>query len=109
MFQPEDDSNKNPFDKSDSVKNLDNIDANLSAENVAVRKKQLESIFIKLIAFGLALGTVLGVGAYYLLHKLGLTKKPYQIEQEKIEQERQPKAPVQKIKTFPRIPEPFEG
>ncbi len=109
MFQPEDDSNKDPFSKSDSVKNLDNIDANISAENIAIRKKQLESILIKLIAVGLTLGTVLGIGAYYLLHKLGLTKKPYQIEQEKIEQEKQPETPVQKIKTFPRIPEPFEG
>lgn len=109
MFQPEDNSNKDPFSQRDSVENLDNIDANISAENIAVRKKQLESILIKLIAFGLALGTVLGIGAYYLLHKLGLTKKPYQIEQEKIEKERQPETPVQKIKAFPHIPEPFEG
>jgi len=109
MFQPENNSPKDPFQQRDSAKNLDNIDANLSNENVAARKKQIESIFIKLIVIGLAFGTVLGVGAYYLLHKFGLTKKPYQIEQEKIEQEKQPQTPVQKIKTSPYIPNPFEG
>ena len=83
MYQPEDN-----FDQDlskNSNKNTDDIDANLSPKNVAVRKKQLEKIFIKLIAFGLALGAVLGVGTYFLLNKLGLTKKPYQIEQEKQE------------------------
>ncbi|NJL52823.1 MAG: hypothetical protein HC930_12505 [Hydrococcus sp. SU_1_0] len=86
MFQSDDDFNQdqgqnarnNPSDPS-----LVSIDANLSTESVAVRKKQLESIFFKLIIFGLAFGTVLGIGAYYLLHKFGLTKKPYQLEQEK--------------------------
>lgn len=109
MFQPENDSNQDPLAKNDSAKNLDNIDANISTENIAVRKKQLESIFIKLIAFGLAFGTVLGLGAYYLLHKFGLTKKPYQIEQEKIEQEKQQQAPIKKIEAFPHIPNFFEG
>ncbi|MGB5634305.1 MAG: hypothetical protein WBM86_16205 [Waterburya sp.] len=109
MFQPEDDSNQDPWQKSESNKNLENIDSHISPESLAVRKKQLESIFIKLIAMGLALGAVLGGGAYYLLHKLGLTKKPYQLEQEKIEPEKQPQTPVPEIKTFPRIPEPFEG
>lgn len=104
MFQPENDSHQDPLTKNNLAKNLDNIDANLSTDNIAIRKKQLESIFIKLIAIGLAFGTVLGLGAYYLLHKFGLTKKPYQIEQEKIEQEKQPQIPVQKSEAFPRIP-----
>jgi hypothetical protein len=105
MFQSEDDLNQDQSqgtqnDTSDP--NLEKIDANLSTESVAVRKKQLESIFVKLIVFGLALGTVLGVGAYYLLHKFGLTKKPYQLEQEKIEREEQnPATSTQKINDFP--------
>jgi hypothetical protein len=106
MFQSEDDFNQdqaqnarnNPADP-----NLASIDADLSSESVAVRKKQLESIFFKLIIFGLAFGTVLGIGAYYLLHKFGLTKKPYQLEQEKIEREQKanPVSPVKKIHDFP--------
>ena len=91
MFQPEDDLNRdlNQNRSSESDENLDRIDSNLSAESVAFRKKQLESIFKKLIIFGLALGTVLGVTAYYLLHKFGMTKKPYELEQERIERERE--------------------
>jgi hypothetical protein len=108
MFQPEDDfpQNQSQNDRnnaSESDLDLDNIDANLSIESVAVRKKQLEGIFLKLIILGLALGTILGISAYYLLHKFGLTKKPYQLEQEKIERERKasPDTPVNKIIDFP--------
>lgn len=104
MFQPENEFNQDKGQNSqghDSKSNLDNIDANISAESVAVRKKQLENILIKLIVFGLALGTVLGLGAYYLLHKFGLTKKPYQLEQERIEQEREQSTPIKKINDFP--------
>ena len=92
MFNPGNDPNQdlaqNPTgDRSNP--NPDNVDANVSPESVAVRKKQLEGIFSKLIIFGLTLGTVLGLTAYYLLNRFGLTKKPYQLEQERIEQERQ--------------------
>lgn len=93
MFQPD----KNNLNQDNSNQDLDSIDANISAESVSVRKKQLESIFTKLIIFGLTLGTVLGLGAYYLLHRFGLTKKPYQLEQERIEREKQPSTPVEKI------------
>ncbi|PSB07099.1 hypothetical protein C7B62_20920 [Pleurocapsa sp. CCALA 161] len=106
MFQPQDDFNQDQSQNAQnnsSDPNLDNIDANISAESVAVRKKQLESIFIKLIVFGLAVGAVLGIGAYYLLHKFGMTKKPDQLEQEKIieQREQNPANPVQKIHDFP--------
>ncbi|WP_019507178.1 hypothetical protein [Pleurocapsa sp. PCC 7319] len=87
-------------DKNLDNKNLDNIDANLSAKNIATRKKQIESIFIKLIALGLAIGAILGIGTYYLLNKLGLTKKPYQIEQEK----QQPEKSLKEILVVPQIP-----
>ncbi|MEL7008611.1 MAG: hypothetical protein AAFY50_03330 [Cyanobacteria bacterium J06648_1] len=93
MFQPD----KNNLNQDNLNQDLDSIDANISAESVSVRKKQLESIFTKLIIFGLTLGTVLGLGAYYLLHRFGLTKKPYQLEQERIEREKQPSTPVEKI------------
>ena len=73
----------------ESEKNSDNIDADISPENLATRKKQLKSILVKLIIFGLACGTVLGIGTYYLLNKLGLNKRPYELEQERIEREKQ--------------------
>lgn len=108
MFQSEDDFPQDPAQNapnkaSDSDLNLDNIDAGLSIESVTVRKKQLEGIFLKLIILGLTLGTILGISAYYLLHKFGLTKKPYQLEQEKIEREQKvnPDTPVNQIIDFP--------
>lgn len=108
MFQPEDDINRDRLSDLAKEKNLDSIDANLSTKNVARRKQQLESIFIKLIAFGLACGAVLGIGTYYLLTKLGLNKKPYQLEQERIEKEKQQvpqqQAMFQEIARFPPIP-----
>ena len=91
MFQPEDnlsgDLNPDLNSEKNSEKNLDNVDANVSPKNVAQRKQQLQKMFTKLIIFGLAFGAVLGVGAYFLINKLGLNKKPYQIERERIEQQ----------------------
>jgi hypothetical protein len=108
MFQSEDDfpqdpSQNAPNSASEPNLNLDSIDANLSIESVTVRKKQLESVFLKLIILGLTLGTILGISAYYLLHKFGLTKKPYQLEQEKIEREREanPDTSINQIVDFP--------
>lgn len=113
MFESGDNVNRDSMVDLKSEKNLDNIDANLSTKNVAIRKKQLEKIFVKLIVFGLAFGTVLGIGTYYLLSKLGLGKKPYQLEQEKIEQEKikqkqEEQAFLPTIDTFPCIPESSE-
>jgi hypothetical protein len=104
MFEPEDNLNRDRTPNLDLEKNLDNIDVNLSAKNIAIRKKQLEKIFVRLIVFGLAFGTVLGIGTYFLLTKLGLNKKPYQLEQERIEREKQ-QAFFPKITTFPAIPQ----
>ena len=105
MFHPENDPNKD-LTQNPSEHNTDNINdtnTNVSAESVAVRKKQLEGIFTKLIIFGLTLGTVLGLTAYYLLNRFGLTKKPYQLEQERIEREseQEPSTGVEKINDFP--------
>ena len=100
MYESDDNFNLDHSQDPNSDKNLDNIDANLSAKNIATRKKQIESVFIKLIALGLAIGAILGIGTYYLLNKLGLTKKPYQIEQEK----QQPEKPFKEILLVPQIP-----
>ena len=112
MFEPgdnlnrdfEDSSKHRPAD-SDLEQNFDKIDVNLSAKNVAIRKKQLEQLFIRLITFGLAFGTALGIITYYLMDRFGLNKKPYQIEQEKIEQEKQQQAFFPEITVFPTINE----
>ena len=109
MFHPENDPNQDLAQnraRDNSDPNLDNVDTNVSAESVAVRKKQLEGIFSKLIIFGLTLGTILGLSAYYLLKRFGMTKKPYQLEQERIEREREqnPSTDVEKINDW-SIPE----
>ncbi|MEL6927561.1 MAG: hypothetical protein AAFO95_02865 [Cyanobacteria bacterium J06600_6] len=103
MFNSEDDINQDLTrnrSSNNSDSNLDQIDANVSTESIALRKKQLESIFTKLIIFGLTLGTILGLTAYYLLHRFGMTKKPYQLEQERIEREQEAKPNVDKINNF---------
>ena len=100
MFQPEDNLSGDLNPDLDSEKNLDNVDANVSPKNVAQRKQQLQKMFTKLIIFGLAFGAVLGVGAYFLINKLGLNKKPYQIEQERIEQQQ---TFLNETSSFPRI------
>lgn len=108
MFSPEDNTSRDRNQDLESEKNLDSIDANLSPKNVAFRKQQLEGIFKKLIIFGLAAGAVLGVGAYFVINKLGLNKKPYEIEQEKREQQQkelEQQTFFQPIDNFPRIPE----
>jgi energy-converting hydrogenase Eha subunit F len=105
MYQPEDNFDIARAQNSTSEPNLNQINANLSPENVAVRKKQLEKIFLKLIAIGLAIGAILGIGTYYLLNKLGLNKKPYQIEQKKQQQQQ---APFEQISVFPELPESWK-
>lgn len=107
MFQPNDKINPDPSQnldlELDTEKNLDKIDRNVSSKDIAERKKQIGKVFIKLIAFGLIFGAILSVGAYYLLNKFGLTKKPYEIERERIEQqERSPS--LEEIRAVPSFP-----
>lgn len=56
---------------------------NISAESVLVRKRQLRRIILILTGIGISLGLVLSVGVIILLNKLGLTKKPYELKQQK--------------------------
>ena len=103
------DLNSDRFNNLESEKDLENIDTNISPENLAIRKKQLEKILVRLIAFGLACGTILGIGTYYILSRLGLNKRPYELEQERIEREKQEQKKqeqisFQTISTFPNIP-----
>ena len=109
MFESGENRNSDLNSNLESEKNLDNIDADVSPENLAARKKQLEKVLVKLIAVGLACGTVLGIGTYYLLGKLGLNKRPYELEQERIEREKQEqnkqeRVSFQQISTSPHIP-----
>lgn len=104
MFHSDDKSNIDPQNIGSDPK-LDQDDANVSSENVAARKKNIESIFFKLIAVGLAVGVVLSVGAYFLLNKLGLTKSPEQMEQERIERQ----IDLDGAFNFPRSTESFKG
>ena len=106
MFQPNDKIDPTPSENTDveldTENNLENIDHNVSPRKVAAHKNQIEKVFIKLIAFGLIFGAILSVGAYFLLNKLGLTKKPYEIERERIEQQSLPSS--EEIRAVPRIP-----
>ncbi|MBE9046106.1 hypothetical protein IQ255_17120 [Pleurocapsales cyanobacterium LEGE 10410] len=108
MFPPDDNPNVDPSPNIDSQKDLDNIDANVSARNVAARKNNIERVFVKLIAIGLVVGAILGVGAYYLMNKFGLNKKPYQLEQERIERE-QEQIPAEDTKVFFPSSKTFKG
>ncbi|MEL6437995.1 MAG: hypothetical protein AAFQ80_01890 [Cyanobacteria bacterium J06621_8] len=113
MFQSDEEHNLNSASHNDlnngrsrpvTEQDLAKIDANLSAENIAVRKQQIARVFIKLIAIGLACGAVLGSGTYYLMHKFGLTTKPNQLKQERIEPQRQQlDQPLEQIKSTPDI------
>ena len=94
MFQPDDKIDPVPSQDSNAKANnnadLNNVDSNVSPKKVAAHKNQIEKVFIKLIVFGLITGAILSVGAYYLLNKFGLTKKPYEREPERIERQQSP-------------------
>ena len=107
MFQPNDKIDPTPSENTNvdlnaDNNNLENIDHNVSPRKVAAHKNQIEKVFVKLIVFGLIFGAILSVGAYFILNKLGLTKKPYEIEREKIEQQSLPSS--EEIRAVPRIP-----
>ena len=91
MYNSEDDFDKlldklkNFQSEENSEDNQDSLspeESSLDPEAIKIRKNQLERLFIKLIAIGLSMGLVLGIGVYIALEKLGLSKKPYEIKRE---------------------------
>lgn len=64
---------------------------NLSVQNVVSRQNQLQSLFSKLIIFGLGLGVIVAIAVVIGLKKFGLADKPNQREaypqQEQIQDE----------------------
>ena len=76
-------------------------DSSLDPESVRIRRNQIERVFIKLIAIGLSLGLIFGIGVYIAFEKLGLSKKPYEIEQERQQQQ----SPAEQINyQIPHLP-----
>ena len=54
----------------------------ISTERIIARKKQLKRLVLILMGIGLSVGLVLSMGMVILLNKLGLTKKPYELQQQ---------------------------
>ena len=55
----------------------------ISTESLLARKKQLKRLVMMLMGIGLIMGLLLSVGVVILLNKLGLTKKPSDLQQQK--------------------------
>ena len=101
-IDPTPEQNTNVDLDAENKNNLENIDRDVSPRKVTAHKNQIEKVFVKLIIFGLVFGAILSVGAYFLLNKLGLTKKPYEIERQRIEQQSSPSS--EEIRTVPQTP-----
>lgn len=77
------DESTNGFKLPQAETNNQDDGENISVESVLVRKRQLRRIVLILTGIGISLGLVLSVGVIILLNKLGLTKKPYELKQQK--------------------------
>ena len=55
---------------------------NLSVKNIVVRQEQLKKLFTWLVGLGLGMGTIVAIGIIIAIQKLGLAKKPYEVELE---------------------------
>lgn len=100
MFQPPDDfdSISHPFgNRGNKERKLDDLSPeeleNINPEELAYRKKELSKILLWLAVFGLGLGVIVTIIVVIALNKLGLTKRPHELEpkpvkqrQEKVEQ-----------------------
>ncbi len=78
------------FDESNNGFKLPQVETNtnrdnegISTESLLARKKQLQRLVLILMGIGLGVGLVLSIGVIILLNKLGLTKKPYELQQQK--------------------------
>ena len=87
MFQPpeEFDSNLNPFaNRTNKAKKSNNLSPedleNVSPEDLAYRKQELSKILLWLIGLGLGLGLIVVIIIAIAMNKLGLTKRPNELE-----------------------------
>lgn len=55
---------------------------NLSVKSVLARQEQLKRLFAWLIGIGVGLGILVAIAIIIAIQKLGLAKKPYEIEAE---------------------------
>ena len=91
MFQPPDDfdSISNPFsNRGNKERKLDDFSPeeleNINPEELAYRKKELSKILLWLIGFGLGLGIIVAIIIAIAMTKLGLTKRPHELEQKPV-------------------------
>lgn len=80
------DESNNGFKLPQSTIRSNENDENIPLENIRARKKQLGKLLLILMGIGLSLGLLLSAGLIILLNKLGLNKKPFQLEQKKQQQ-----------------------
>ena len=80
-------------DKTTEIDNLlDRAQAeNLSVKNVVARQEQLKRLFAWLIGIGLGIGVITAIALTIAITKLGLAKKPYEIENQPVLEEVQEK------------------
>ena len=53
---------------------------NLSLENIASRQKQLKRLILWLVGIGLGLGVVVAIAVLIAIQKLGLARRPYELD-----------------------------
>ena len=60
---------------------------NLSIENIASRQKQLKRIILWLVGIGLGLGVVVAIAVLIAIQKLGLAKRPHELEKPPVQEQ----------------------
>ncbi len=76
------DESSNGFKLPQPETNIHEDNENISAESLLARKKQLKRFLIILMSIGVSLGLLLSVVVIIVLNKLGLNKKPYELNQQ---------------------------
>lgn len=81
-FDFDESTNGNDFQLPQAETDNDRDDLGISPESLIARKQQLKRLLIILVGIGVSVGLILSVGVVILLNKLGLTKKPHELEQQ---------------------------
>ena len=96
MFQPPDDfdSISRPFsNRGNKEQKLETLSPeeleNISPEDLAQRKHELGKILLWLMGFGLGLGIIVAIIIGIAMTKLGLTKRPHELKQERIKPQKE--------------------